>query len=76
MQDVERWRRREAVERLVAAARAWAPTRLTRTDSEARERLCAAVAALDGVDVEDLHDAIREAGREAGHEEERAVHFG
>jgi len=76
MEDVERWRQQDAVERLVAAARAWAPTKGTRTSSQARQALCNAVTALAGVDVEDLHYAIHEAGRETGHAEERAIHYG
>lgn len=76
MDDVERWRQQDAIKRIVEAARAWAPTKATRTNSELRQRLCDAVTAAADIDIEDLFDAIREAGRETGHAEERAVHYG
>lgn len=76
MEDVERWRQQDAIKAIVEAARQWAPTRLTRTGSGTKERLESAVAAAAGIDVEDLFDGIREAGREVGQQEERDVHYG
>lgn len=74
--DAERWRQQEAVKRLVDVARQWAPTRLARTGSGRVQVLVDAVAALEGVDVEDLFSATRDEGYETGRTDEMRVHFG
>ena len=71
------YRDRDALKELLDAVREWAEPKATTKERRASAgRLEAAEAALAGVDVEDLYDAIYERGLESGREQERAVHFG
>jgi hypothetical protein len=66
----------EKIIEIVEAARAWSPTRLTRTGSGERTRLIEAVNAAAGLDVGDVFADEYSRGHETSMADERVVFFG